>query len=49
VPNKVIDLYFDVDLSGVKGKIQAMSRKQLKILEKVSFNQKMNEYKDKAL
>jgi hypothetical protein len=49
VSNKVIDLYFDVDLGGVKSKIQAMRRKQLKILEKVSFNQKMNEYKDHAL
>jgi hypothetical protein len=49
VSSKVIDLYFDVDLAGVKGKIQAMRRKQLKILEKVSFNEKMNEYKDNAL
>jgi hypothetical protein len=49
VPSKVIDLYFDVDLGGVKSKIQAIKRKQLKILEKVSFNHKMNEYKDNAL
>ena len=47
--NKVIGLYYDVDLGGVRGKIKAMRRKQLKIIEKISFNEKMNEYKDHAL